>query len=213
MNNLQIISACVLNSQHLVVKKGENFRQMKRDKNLTLTDWLNVLYKELEIDYPKFYKMDNLSKTGFLASEYLLDNELITKEQMHPDGSIMMANSVSSLDTDKKFAQTIAKNDDFFPSPAIFVYTLPNLVAAEIAIRQRFTGNTTFWVAPALNTGIMQNMVLYAFSHSQTQQLIWAWMEYCQEILDIKMLYIKKIDKQCMNFTKLTPEIFNFLEI
>ena len=38
------------------------------------TDWLKQLYKKLEIDYPKFYKMNALSKVAFIGSELIKKN-------------------------------------------------------------------------------------------------------------------------------------------
>ncbi|MBK6275443.1 MAG: hypothetical protein IPF58_12455 [Saprospirales bacterium] len=46
---------------------------LKNDSN-DFETFTNNLYKQLDIKYPKFYKMDNLCKIGFLASEIALKN-------------------------------------------------------------------------------------------------------------------------------------------
>jgi len=99
-------------------------------------------YRSLQIDYPKFYKMDNLSKLGFLASEMIFndeDNRFIPRE----DIAVICFNSSSSLDIDTQYQKTIHDNENYFPSPSLFVYTLPNIVTGEIAIRNKFLGETS----------------------------------------------------------------------
>ena len=40
-------------------------------KGVSANDFFNAAYELLQLSYPKFFKMDNLCKTGFLAGEYL----------------------------------------------------------------------------------------------------------------------------------------------
>ncbi|MBO4282541.1 MAG: 3-oxoacyl-ACP synthase [Bacteroidales bacterium] len=98
------------------------------------------LYRNQMGDYPKFFKMDELARTGFIASELLL------KVSPKSDYNILLFNSVSSLADDIAFQKTIDDKENFFPSPALFVYTLPNIVTGEIAIRNRFQTETNFMV-------------------------------------------------------------------
>ena len=84
-------------------------------------------YRSLQVDYPKFFKMDGLSKLGFLASEMILnddENRFTPRE----DVAVICFNSSSSLDIDMQYQETIADNENYFPSPSLFVYTLPNIV-------------------------------------------------------------------------------------
>lgn len=41
----------------------------------TFQEFAKEAYKDLELSYPKFHKMDALSKLAFLAAEPLLNNE------------------------------------------------------------------------------------------------------------------------------------------
>jgi hypothetical protein len=45
------------------------------------SDFAKEAYKSLALNYPKFHKMDNLSKLAFLASEMILKMK-ITAEQL-----------------------------------------------------------------------------------------------------------------------------------
>ena len=99
------------------------------------------VYGQYGITYAKFYKMSPLSRLGFVAAELLLkDQDLsgIDREKV----SIILANSSSSLHTDEIYQETIKSK----PSPAIFVYTLPNIVIGEICIRQGFKGEGIFLI-------------------------------------------------------------------
>lgn len=137
-----INSYCRINASRVSLN-GKIIFDSKQQQFAT-DDFLNALYKHLNIDYRKFYKMDLLTKLGFLASELLLKG--IDREQPKQDMGIIFFNRSSSLEADKSFQATIQRPSDFFPSPAEFVYTLPNIVIGEIAIRNKIYGETAFYV-------------------------------------------------------------------
>ncbi|MED9899666.1 MAG: beta-ketoacyl synthase N-terminal-like domain-containing protein [Bacteroidales bacterium] len=90
----------------------------------------------------KFYKMDDFCKLGYLASAWLLDGIEYGEEEC----GIVMSGKYGCLDTDIRHQQIIDSEGDSSASPAVFVYTLPNVVAAEISIRHHIKGeNIWFW--------------------------------------------------------------------
>ena len=104
---------------------------------------LTEIYKQQIGNYPKFYKMDKLSQLGFIASELLLKQESPRKEQC-ADRAVVLFNHSSSVLVDREYAKSIAVGDDYFPSPSLFVYTLPNIVCGEIAVRNGYHAETSF---------------------------------------------------------------------
>ena len=136
---------------------GTSIFQFQENKNTI--DALKEIYRYLKIDYPKFFKMDSLSKLGFLAAEILLE-EIDNKENF----GIILSTSSSSLETDTAFQETIRDVDNFFPSPAVFVYTLPNIVIGEICIRHKIYGENMMFI-------INENDMTYF--HHHTQNLIY----------------------------------------
>lgn len=106
---------------------------------------LTEIYKTHVKDYPKFYKMDTLSRLGFVASELLLQSVEEERFTARDDRAVVFANRSSCLKNDTDYQQTIT-TDNYFPSPSLFVYTLPNIVTGEIAIRNRYYGETSFYV-------------------------------------------------------------------
>ena len=103
------------------------------------------LYQKYAKGYAKFYKMDTLSQLGFIAAEILLQHYPLTPQQ-HDDCAIMFGNSCASIKNDKDYLQTISDPNSYYPSPSLFVYTLPNIVTGEIAIRHKLYGETCFYV-------------------------------------------------------------------
>lgn len=95
------------------------------------------LYRRFAGDYPKYFKMDTLCRLGFLAAELLLQKE--------PVDAIVLANRSASIKNDTDYLATIS-DGNYYPSPALFVYTLPNIVTGEIAIRHHIQGETSFYV-------------------------------------------------------------------
>ncbi len=97
------------------------------------------LYRRYAGDYPKFFKMDTLSRLGFIAAEMLIGaaNTL--------PSAIILANQSASIKNDRDYLATISEGN-YYPSPALFVYTLPNIVTGEIAIRHHIQGETSFYI-------------------------------------------------------------------
>ena len=95
------------------------------------------LYRRYVGDYPKFFKMDTLCRLGFIAAELLLKDEQVE--------AVILANRSASIKNDTDYLATIT-GDNYYPSPALFVYTLPNIVTGEIAIRHHIQGETAFYI-------------------------------------------------------------------
>lgn len=158
---------------------------------------LSAIYKQYIGNYPKFYKMDQLCKLGFVASELLLqaeteilenkstvaakqtDEAMVSSEKMaRQDRAVVLFNHSSSVDADRKYMATISDKDDYFPSPSVFVYTLPNIVTGEIAIRNKYQGETSFYILPKRNDKQMEEVLQTTFCDSQTQSILTGWIDY-----------------------------------
>lgn len=147
-----------------IVLNGDAWFESNGQASESMHAFFSSVYEHLEVDYRKFYKMDLLSKLGFLASELVLNG--LDKEQPKEDTGIVLFNSSASLEADKRYQRTIQYKDDFFPSPAEFVYTLPNIVLGEIAIRNKVYGETSFFITPDFQadriTEVIEDMINFA---------------------------------------------------
>jgi 3-oxoacyl-[acyl-carrier-protein] synthase-1 len=138
---------------------------------------LTELYRAYIGDYPKFFKMDTLSKLGFVASEMLLKDEGKERFVSREDRAVVLFNKTASLQADTNYQATIQDPENFFPSPAAFVYTLPNIVTGEIAIRNKYYGETSFIVVESCDAHIMARQLMNAFQDSMTQSILGGWLD------------------------------------
>lgn len=143
--------------------------------------FLTQLYRMYRMDYPKFFKMDVLCKVGFIASEILLGAEGAERFVPRADRAVILFNRNSSLHADSSFQRTIADPDDFYPSPSVFVYTLPNIVTGEIAIRNKYHGESNFILLPEKSEKTMNQAVERALLDSETTSVLTGWVEAVSE--------------------------------
>lgn len=139
--------------------------------------FLKGIYKNLELAYPKFYKMDELCKLGVLAAEYLMRSSPIDQKYKSEDVAMIMSNSSSSLSTDTKHQESINNKDAYFPSPAVFVYTLANIMLGEIAIKFKFTGEQSFFIFENYDAEFMESYAHNLLANSEAECVIAGWVE------------------------------------
>lgn len=154
-------------------------------------DLLKTLYHQYVGDYPKFYKMDGLSRLGFIASELLLQAEGRERFVVCDDRAVIFFNHSSSVSADRQYQETIADPENCFPSPSVFVYTLPNIVTGEIAIRNGYHGETSFYILPACNEQQMERILSASCIDPATRSILTGWLDYIDDdhfIADIKII-------------------------
>lgn len=139
---------------------------------------LTDLYKRYIDNYPKFYKMDPLCRLGFVASELLLQAEGDRHDTPRDDRAIILFNRSSSIQADEAYQASIQDAEDYFPSPAAFVYTLPNIVTGEIAIRNHYQGETSFYILPERNDQLMQKILDASLGDKSTKSILGGWIDY-----------------------------------
>lgn len=160
-------------TQDEVVVDGSRLDVKSRGKEM-----LTEVYKTKIGDYPKFYKMDMLSRLAFVASELLIESEGQRTLNSNPstlDSSraVILFNHSSSIIADRQYVKSI-KKDDFFPSPAAFVYTLPNITTGEIALRNGYHGETSFYLLAERNEKLMQMVIKSTFIDHDIKSVIGA---------------------------------------
>jgi hypothetical protein len=172
--NLYISALCSIEN-FKVIRNGISEYSFFEDKNFEI--FIKSVYKNYQINYPKFYKMDNLCKLAFLTAEILLLNEDVNSRYKPEDVAVMLQNSSSTLHTDSDYHNTIKDESNYFPSPAIFVYTLPNIMTGEICIRHKFMGENTTIISPVFNKETAYQNIRYIFNNKLTQACITGWVE------------------------------------
>ena len=139
------------------------------------SEFAKQLYRHMETDYPKFFKMDNLSKLSFLTAELLL------KDGDNENTALLFANASSSLDTDVKFNDSISDKDNYFPSPAVFVYTLPNICLGEISIKHKLYTENSFFIFDAFNPEFFANYAAVLLNTDKAAKVLCGWVEFLND--------------------------------
>ena len=154
----------------------------------TLDEFMDTAFIALSIAYPKFYKMDRLSKLGFLATEVMLKDIRLLDKYKAENVAVVMSNSNASLDTDLKYfesTKTIA-------SPALFVYTLSNIVAGEICIRLGIKGENAFFVLPGFDATRLFEYAEIVMASARTDACIAGWVDVLGEQHDVFLYLLEK---------------------
>ena len=140
---------------------------------------LTEIYRGHIGDYPKYFKMDLLSRLVFLASEILLRLE---GEDSDKERAIVLFNRTSSIVSDRSHIASYSGDGNFFPSPSVFLYTLPNIVTGEIAIRHGYTGETSLYILEGKNREMMENVVRSTFSATgDLRSMLCGWVDCSDE--------------------------------
>ncbi|MES2733966.1 MAG: 3-oxoacyl-ACP synthase [Bacteroidota bacterium] len=141
-------------------------------------EFIHALYQHLKTDYPKFYKMDNQSKLGLMAAELLLNTQHFLQRNRGEEIGMVLSNAVGSADTDKRYYETVAKPEDYFPSPSLFVYTLPSMVTGEICIKYKIKGETAFFVSDNFRAELLYPYIQNLMKYTETKACIGGWVNY-----------------------------------
>ena len=157
--------------------------RISSDQGKSLTD----IYKQQIGNYPKFYKMDILTRLAFVASELLIKDMEETQaprlisapwlQRVQEEPAIILFNHSSSLVADHQFLKTISDGENFFPSPSVFVYTLPNITTGEIAIRHHLCGETSFCILPEKDEALMEQILEATLNATNAKSVISGWID------------------------------------
>lgn len=181
MEHLSAVHSISINTGG-VIRNGQNLFDLSR---IGISDIPAHLYRNLAISYPKFFKMDRISKLGFLATELLMQvvDSGINKDKV----ALLLTTADGCRETDEKFEASRKE----IPSPALFVYTLPNIVAGEICIRNGFKGEQMVWVAQEEDRLISDIYVKSLFSKGHTDACIAGFINAYEDDLRCELRWMQ----------------------
>lgn len=172
MKKLLINKYCHIKNNKVFVDGKLVFADEKAD---SLKSFAKSFYRHIKPSYNKFFKMDEISKLGFLAAEILL-KDIDLSPYAEEEVSIILSNSHSTLVTDKKHQETIEDYNNFFPSPSVFVYTLPNIMIGEISIRHKIRGENAFFIVENFNADLIVNHINNLFLTNKSKVFVGGWV-------------------------------------
>ena len=137
-----------------------------------------TLHQTHHVSITQFYKMDMLRRLGFIAAELLLKSEGKQRFEDNEHRAVILFNHSSSLHADAQYLDSIKDPENYFPSPSLFVYTLPNIVTGEIAIRNHYYGETSFYILAEEDASLIAQVQQASLSDPMTESMISGWLDY-----------------------------------
>lgn len=192
-------------SQNTISKNG---KVLFNNANEPFSQFADNAYRFFKMVYPKFHKMDNLSKLGLLTSDILLIDSNLHQKYTPFQTGVVLSNKNSSLDTDIKYFEQVKKG---VASPAIFVYSLPNIVIGEICIRNGIKGENSFFISDHFNASQQVQYVNNLLETNVVKSCICGWVEFLGNTYDAFFYLVEKSEeKEGLPFNVQTIEdLFN----
>lgn len=164
--------------------------EMKGEENFDV--FIREKYREMEMKDIKFFKMDDLSKLGVIATAKLLAGFDELENYSPFERGFFVANCSSSLESDTKHQRIIDKDGDSMTSPALFVYTLPNIVLGESSIRNKFQGENSFFVTGMSGKNEIVPELLRLAQKSSLKLVIAGWCDFLNGTFDLDLKLYKR---------------------
>lgn len=198
---LNINSWIHINNEN-AVKNGEEFLQ---DSYATVTE-PQALYRQLSLSYMKFFKMDLLCKWAWLGAEVLLadSNGTLYEAVDNAKIAVVLMTHHGCIDVDKKYKASMAE----IPSPALFVYTLPNIMLGEICIRHGFKGEQLCMVSKAFDAEEMHFWVSDLMNNRGMDACLCGWVNAYNDDKDVCLFWVTKDGADTFTKEKIT-ELYN----
>lgn len=172
-----------------------------KDHEVPFNEFIKSAYDLSASPYLKFFKMDDLCKLAFVASEFLLKSRKLSEQYGSENVSLLFANASSSLDTDIRYYNTVKD----FASPSLFVYTLPNIMLGEISIRNKFKGENAFFVFEHFQADFLCNYATQLIKEQKAKTVVIGWVELLNGSYDAFLC----LAEETANGIELTEENLN----
>jgi hypothetical protein len=166
-------------------------RLARNGQELAVTDSNDPaeLYRALGCNYPKFFKMDSLCKWAWLGAEALLQGEsgkALYEALDKRNIGVVIATRDGCLEVDHRYQETMQS----IASPALFVYTLPNIMLGEICIRHGFTGEQLCEVQDSFDAEELLFWVRDLMERRGTTHCLFGWADAVGENHDVSLFWM-----------------------
>lgn len=153
-----------------------------------------AFYKSQSYAYMKFFKMDILSKWAWLGAELLLSSkDKPAYENIDPTKvAVVLITSHGCIDVDKKYKASMAE----IPSPALFVYTLPNIMLGEICIRHGFKGEQLCLVSEGFDSEQIEFWVNDLLMNRGMEACLCGYVDAYSDHKDVMLYWVNKSNAQ-----------------
>ena len=153
---------------------------------------ITEIFKKYLADGSRFFKMDLYSRLAYVGTSLLAKDSL--KGCDPEDIALFVFTQQGSLLADRKHLSSFSNPDEFFPSPAVFINTLPNVVLGEIAVKNNIKGETTLVLLPGRDDKTIQQIMEASLSATRPAVVLYGWVDCSAEdnfVAELKLLKIK----------------------
>ena len=115
------------------------------------------------------------------------------KDSAPEDRGLLICTLNGSVLADRKHLSTFS--EEYYPSPAIFINTLPNVVVGEIAVTHQIQGETTLVMLPSLDDACLETLLRTTLAATTPSALIAGFVDCESENVfraSLKLLKLKK---------------------
>ncbi len=196
----KILSYCRITNKHVLV----DGKLILSNNENNINHWISDIYNYIKLSYPKYHKMDHLCKAGILAAEMVMEKLGLNNDELKTDWAICCMSRSGSLDNDTSYQETIQNNDDFYPAPSLFVYTLSNIVLGEIAIKYKLRCESSCYVCEKFSSENIFDSVNDVYNYKPVNYILSGWLEYGIDGCDILLFAVGDSDNE--NLLDFTPD-------
>lgn len=177
--------------QYCNIKNDEVFLNGKKiyasEEQEDFLPFIKGVYKNFDLNYPKFYKMDPLCKLAIVSSSILLNSVDVIDSDM----ALLLSNKSSCIDVDLKHQDSISIDEESFASPANFVYTLPNIALGEISIKYKLRSENSFFIFEEFNPQFMIDYSNSLTKLNKSSSVLCGWVEIKENDYNAFMFLVK----------------------
>lgn len=184
MHNPYFISNYVKIKNSQILKNGEKVFTSEEISDALL--FSKEAYKSIGLNYPKYHKMDLLCKIGILGTSVLLKDV-----EYNSETALVLSNASSSLNTDLKHQHLMRS----IVSPAVFVYTLPNIVLGEISIKFGLQSENAFLIEDSFNPELLFEYSSILLNSNKASSVVCGWIELKNDEYDVFLCLVSALGK------------------
>ena len=166
-----MIKTCIIEYNRVTVDKQVLF---SAPESLTLEDFLLEAYTTLQVNYPRFHKMDLVCKLGIVASSSLLVD--VGQTLANYNCAIIMSSNKGCSTSDLKYSTSLVSSEGT-PFPALFTYTLPNIVLGELSIKHQIKGENFCFISKDFDKNMNYNIAKHFFEKTATECCLIGWID------------------------------------
>lgn len=144
---------------------------------LPFGQFIKQAYRQLDWKYPKFHKMDRLCKLATVAARVLLQQGAL-EGYASEDIAVVIANKTATYHTDRKHVTSIQDRANYYPSPAVFVYTLPNILVGELCIQYNIKGESAFFIQQKADIPFLFDYSQLLLKSGAAKVCLTGWVDY-----------------------------------